>query len=433
MERIDPQLSRHAALSVVVALLVQLADYAYHGDLALPVAPKAKDTSQTCCGVNHQAPCPHSWTLVSPASPVHGGLDELERARQGEATCRWRESTPNRVQCRAPPDYTGPCPRVLSPPCDLSERTGVWQHVCGVQWPCREVSTCDWQKCGRPQCFYRDPYPGTVHSFSAPEDAAPANNVTALPCAGHLVLVMQIPGRYSKFSIARRIEFVETLYCNLNNPAVKEVHLLLEHGTALVNATANMLADIIVQEGVPCADASGAAPLYNVDPCSKLRIVPFPRRLTFLGGMQYISNRTGMHLLLNADISVGEQPSEAALGTIFDNAPRHLLIPLTRYESDTCSNYKKANERACDCRSSSGWCLDAYAMRAPLPPAVLRSDPAPDGRLADIDFPMGAIMGGENVFLENMVYRGMSVQSMTYPPLPSSPTTPFPSSQTAVA
>eukprot|EP01061_Rhynchopus_euleeides_P039934 TRINITY_DN68551_c0_g1_i1.p1 TRINITY_DN68551_c0_g1~~TRINITY_DN68551_c0_g1_i1.p1 ORF type:complete len:463 (+),score=157.92 TRINITY_DN68551_c0_g1_i1:3-1391(+) len=377
---------RTAVFAACFALIVQFIDHRLL-KWSTP-APPTRDDTQVACNNDFSAACPKGWTLQPPTLAI-------KPARPGEGVCEYVDGT--RIRCHAPSDYNGPCRHIETPPCDVSDRLTLWTQICRVEWPSDLYPVCSWRKCDPPKCDFTTP-PSSEDSCST----------------GFFTVVMQLPSRLSKFSVRRRVEFMETLYCNLRHPSVKEVHLMSET-QRLPNASADVLADMLVTDGQDCSGAPvDAAWLtrYRMDPCNKLRHVRHGKRLTYHGAMEYLTKKEGLFLVTNSDIAVGDGFDKEHVEQVFSQMP-NLAIPLTRYENPGCLNPKNPTgaETLCDCRTTSGKCLDSYFMQAPLPESIISRKPTPSGVPTDLDFPFGAVQGGENVFVENLVFHGMALQN----------------------
>ena len=375
------------AWALLFSLAVQCVDYysAVRG-----VAAGQRSDTMVPCGTNFRSACPEGWAVEE-----RSGVSRRP-PRDGEGQCEWSDG--EKIRCIAPPAYRGPCRTIEAPPCELNERTLSWSSVCKVTWFADSVPTCAWRRCSPPKCNF------------ANEEEIIKNNTK---CAGFITIVQQIPPTFGRFNTRRRVEFMETLFCNLNNPVVKEVHLLEELSGAPLNRSADLFADLSVTEGMDCPgllrmrQKSG----LRMDPCGKLRFISYGLRLTFQGVLEYVSKQEGLFLASNGDISIGDGFVKTQIDGWFAESP-DLVIPITRYEDLECTNPARPHTYLCDCGTSNGNCMDTYLFKAPIPQAWVYPKPHADGLSTDLEFPFGAITGGENVFMENLVHRGAVLQSM---------------------
>jgi len=166
----------------------------------------------------------------------------------------------------------------------------------------------------------------------------------------------------------RQEEYHAALQINLDNPNIKQIHLLMPNSSDYDRLKA------VIR-----------------DPHGKLTPCHLGFRMTYKAAVTYCNLlRDEPVMMSNGDVSLysgSELIDENAL-----NATKQVLAP-ARWEPIMCNQPPK-----CHCASdygAIGACADTYVFVAPLP-AVL----AESGLL---DYPFGGSLGGENVFIPSSV------------------------------
>ena len=345
-----------------------------------------EEYDEFCTDRDYKSVCPEGWTVISSTSTNIAPATE-----EGYAPCLWEDGS--RVQCAAPKSYTGPCRQIESPPCDVAERRLDWTEVCNIKWPCAQrCETCKWGSCKAPNCKY---------SGSADVNCADHSKTA------YLTIVVQFPENCKKFKVSRRLEFLHTLYCNLRNPIVKRV-VALQQLDGREPTSDNVFRNCIeknVNNGTGCGDTY--SPL-ELDPCNKLHIVSHESRLLYGDAFKYANSaEPGMYIITNGDIAVGAWPNETIVDSLLGN---NMVMPITRQELEECINWRHGTYGVCDCRTTNGDCMDSFLVRSPSPDLIVESTTY-EGQDANLNFWLGAVQGGENIFMEMTRYNGIALQN----------------------
>eukprot|EP00756_Hemistasia_phaeocysticola_P027973 Hpha_TRINITY_DN16148_c1_g1::TRINITY_DN16148_c1_g1_i1::g.3147::m.3147 len=400
-------------------------------------APAPKDhRPKLCCERDYEATCPVGWlTVGKPGFRVtdvqwryRGKCKRLVPRAESVVT---EATTTYPVRCSPGPDYKGPC-KEFSPPCDPEERRR-WAQLCSATWPCaKEVLHCEWTSCS-PKCYYGSLSPPPAFSSSCAPDqiVQPLTVVTPFPSESQA----------AQMTPERRLEYVNTLRCNIAHPHVGRIHLLLEateeevavrqalqdarspaeklkglwrlwkeqgvlsqegfdrwkkivlqstgNGTLVVNTQNVTLSERLDRFVMGGTRTSGldCAPLQ--DRCEKVRVHPMQQSpFLYSDALRFISEREGLQeryfLLTRPDVSVGDGFGD--YNKLNRLVPPGHVAALTPYEDVSCTaiDTKAAAESdenddlSCDCRTNSGDCgYRSYLFRTPLPKGIAQASLTP--------------------------------------------------------
>mmetsp|Transcript_13233 Transcript_13233/g.18322 ORF Transcript_13233/g.18322 Transcript_13233/m.18322 type:complete len:378 (+) Transcript_13233:474-1607(+) len=224
---------------------------------------------------------------------------------------------------------------------------------------------------------------------------------------GSLRVLTQYPIS-DKFQFQRRMEFANTLLCNLLQCSVKEVHLLLEDSDMDFKAFfREEVSKILLYGNQNIADFVKKRLLGDIME-KKLVLTPLGARVKYLDMLRYVNQHPEWEgepiLFANGDISIGDGFDNK--NTLSEMLSNNTAIVHRRYEAKRCEMYGEyfnGFTAPCDCDVPQV-CYDSYLVTYPLPKQLESLGPN-DG----IDFYMGGLWSSENVFVRRLKQYGMNL------------------------